>query len=449
MARFGWMIFGLMAAMPVAALAEQVVIRIEAKRGETAAQTAAEGWGMQFPDVVTFPLPGGWTAVGLGPMDRPEAEARLTQLKSMGQVPADSFVAPAPAGIAAAPADAVAAAPETDPEPAAPVDPRTQFIRLQTLPDRAQADEALARWRETFPEAGMWALPDGRFAIAIGPAEPVTATAWLQAFKTAGLAPRDAFLTDAGEIGQVAVAGTDPDLPAPPAAAAGLPPIEEMQRALRWAGHYDGTIDGKDGPRTRDAIAAEVAGQRLSPDPGTAMRELIARREAWRAEVGLTQLDDAHTGLSVNAPMDRLTFDRSERALSIYGPRDGSGAALILFSQPGGQQEMLDLGGLVTALGWVPSPSRDIQRGRMVLEGRNDTHIGHAEGWVRDGRAEGFVLIWPATAPEDQGRLAAELSDSLHRAAPGANEGAPAPDTPVTDTPGSEGMADPLPLPGD
>ena len=201
-----------------------------------------------------------------------------------------------------------------------------------------------------------------------------------------------------------------------------MPPLEEILRALRWAGHYDGPIDGKDGPMTQKAIAEEIVRLRASPDTATAMAELIRRREAWRAEIGLTQLRDDHTGLELPAPMDRLQFDRSERALSIYGPKDGSGAALILFSQPGGQQEMLDLAGLVTALGWVPRPERDVSQGRITLDGRNATHIGHAEGRVADGRAEGFVLIWPVEDGENQPRVAAEIADSLTRFAPAATD---------------------------
>ncbi len=105
------------------------------------------------------------------------------------------------------------------------------------------------------------------------------------------------------------------------------------------------------GARFRAAIQAEITQARASTDPGTALRLLAERRAAWAEEQGLAPLVDQATGLTVTAPMRALTFDRAERALSIYGPRDGSGAALILFSQPGGQQELLDLAGLVTALG--------------------------------------------------------------------------------------------------
>lgn len=473
MRRFAWVIG---AALPLVwtapVLAEDVVIRIEAKRGaEAAAQTAA-AWGAQFPDVVTFPAGSDWVAIALGPMPREAAAARLEQLKAEKKVPGDSFLSPAEgreltrigaADSPAAPADAApaagsastfpqggeAAAPEPvvgdlagedapaaepaaepAPEPAAEPAPAQFFLRLDSSPDRAKAEELLETWRQTLSEAGLWTLPNGRSAVAFGPMDEVTGKAWLRALRNAGAVPKDAFLSPGEDMGEIAIIGAKPDLGAPPAEDAApvpMPPLEQIQRALRWAGHYQGAIDGKDGPMTQKAIAEEIVRLRASPDTATAMAELIRRREAWRAEMGLTPLQDAHTGLMLPAPMDKLQFDRAERALSIYGPRDGSGAALILFSQPGGQQEMLDIAGLVTALGWVPAPERKVERGSVILDGRNQTHIGHAEGRVVDGRVQGFVLIWPISDPEDQVRLAAEISDNLSRFAPAAGEAQPEP----------------------
>lgn len=497
------------------ASAEDVVIRIEAKRGQDAAQATAQGWGAQFPDVVTFPLNDGWIGIALGPMPREEAEARLNELKTGNKVPADSFLSAAegreltpvagtaptdtaetgtaeasageagspstfPGGVApvetglpgtdtaagtaaedtaedmgaedmpAAGSDAaapdapvpaeLAETPATDPaladpaqadpalaEPAAPA-PAQFFIRIESTTDRAKAEAQLAEYRKVLPDAGLWTLPNGRLAVALGPFDEAAGAEWLTAFKNAKAVPRDAFLTPGAEMGQTEIAGETPavgTLQTPESQPLPMPALEDVQRALRWAGHYDGGIDGKDGPKTQAAIAEEIVRLRASPDPATAMAELIARREAWRAEMGLTLLQDSHTGLALTAPMEKLQFDRSERALSIYGPKNGSGAALILFSQPGGQQEMLDLAGLVTALGWVPQPERKIERGSVELDGRNDSHIGHAEGKVIDGRVQGFVLIWPASDPDDQHRLAAEISDNLARFAPGATEAQP------------------------
>lgn len=470
-------IFGtaLMLALAGPATAEDVVIRIEARQGTASAQQAAEDWARQFPDVVTFPLAQGWIGIALGPMPRETAAPRLQELKSQGRIPADSFLSPAEGRrlepLPSTTTDTESARPDTateseaetgtlpaaspslftpgaltvheppstlpdgdedmgaeeeagvsaDPD-AAPAAPEEFHIRIESTADRARAEEALERHRTLLPEAALWTLPNGRFAVGFGPMARDAGEAWLAAFKRAGALPRDAFLTPAAEMGEISIEGSDPRIGtlAPPDAS--MPPLEDIQRALRWAGHYDGAIDGKDGPMTRAAIAREIVRERASPDEATAMNALIQRRAAWRDSIGLTGLQDDHTGLELPAPMDRLSFDRTERALSIYGPRDGSGAALILFSQPGGQQEMLDLAGLVTALGWVPSPERRITRGNALLSGRNDTHIGHAEAQVTDGRVQGFVLIWPATDEENQIRLAAEISDGIHRFGPAGND---------------------------
>lgn len=444
----------LAAALPGAAWAEDVVIRLEAKRSPEAAASAAAGYAERFEDVVTLDLPGGWTGIAIGPLARDEAVARLEALRAARAVPSDAFVSAPPAsavlvpvaqGAAAAPvADEDAEAPgpaaeaeaqpepQLEPEPEAPALPEGSFLRLEAFEDGAEAQAALARWRDEFGAAWLWQLPDGWQAVAIGPLPPEAAAAWLPVLKSAEVIPSDALIAEAAALGTPLQPGAAPDGLEAPGEAQPLPPLDEAQRALRWAGHYEGEIDGKDGPMTQAAIQAQIARARASTDPGTALRLLIEHRNAWRAELGLRELRDEATGLQVMAPMQALAFDRAERALSIYGPQDGSGAAMILFSQPGGQQELLDLAGLVTALGWVPQPERMIRSGHVRLEGGNEAHVATAEGWVRGGRAEGWVLIWPASDPETQRRIAAEMSDSLSRFAEAdADAGVDAPALPV------------------
>lgn len=432
----------MLALLPGAAAAQDAVIRLEAKRAPEAAAAAAADWAARFDGVVTLPLPGGWTGIAIGPLPADRAAPLLERLKAAGKVPQDAFVSRdvdrallVPVG---APAEGVGA-----PEPVAPPAP-DRYLRLESAPTEAEGRAALERLRAALPEAGLWALPDGWFAVTYGPVEEAAGQAWLPVLTKAGLIPEDAVLARAADLGRVLEAGAAPDLPAP-GASEPLPPLDVVQRALRWAGHYAGEIDGKDGPMTRAAIEAEIATARASTDPGTALRLLEERRAAWGRAQGLGPLVDEATGLTVTAPLRALAFDRAERALSIYGPRDGSGAALILFSQPGGQQELLDLAGLVTALGWVPQPERRVRRGHVSLRGQNAAHLGAAEGWVRDGRAEGFVLIWPAADPETQTRLLAEISDSLTRHGPGASE--PGPSEPGASEPGTTEPEAPATLP--
>ena len=84
--------------LPGAALAEPVVVRVEAQQTATA-EAMIERWAGRFPDAVTFPLPAGWTGVGLGPLEREEAQALLRQLRAERRIPADSFIVPVPEGL--------------------------------------------------------------------------------------------------------------------------------------------------------------------------------------------------------------------------------------------------------------------------------------------------------------------------------------------------------------
>lgn len=454
----------LSAAIPGLAWAEDVYIRVEAKRGTDAALAAAADWQARVDTIpaVIFPLGATWTAIGFGPLPREQAEAQMATLKQARTIPADSLLTPAQ-GINATPvsppgadqtgADQTGAASITEeapdtatastagieplPQPTL-VDPpnRDRFIRLAAFRDRAEAEAALTEWRQTIPEAWLWTLPDGMFAIAVGPFSDIAAKEWLAVLKAGKAIPDDAEIATWSAMGSETIPGDWPEWAMPrQAPGPDMPDLAEVQELLIWAGFYDGEVDGKTGPMTRAAIAAATAAQRETTDQAQAMLNLAASREAWRAEMGLETLTDDHTGLSLIAPARMIAHDRNDRALSIYGPKDESGAALILFSAPGGQQEMLDMTGLVTALGWVPAPERQISKGRAVLNGRNDTHIGHAEARVADGQVEGWVLIWPVADAANAPRIAAEMADSFARSQPSAAERAAESETPAETAP--------------
>lgn len=436
----------LSAAFPGLAWAEDVFIRVEAKRGTEAALAAATDWQARVNTIpaVTFPLGATWTAIGFGPLPRETAEAQMAALKAARTIPADSLLTPAE-GISATPVpnaavDQTGAASITEAAPGAtgpstagvatPAEPIVveppappapdRFIRLEAFQDRAEADAALTKWLETIPEVGLWEMPNGWFAIAAGPLSDAAADQWLAALTNGKAIPDDAMITPESEMGESVTPGTAPDWPENPEKLPDMPEIADIQDLLIWAGFYDGEVDGQTGPKTRNAIAAAVASQRAAADPALALLRLGEERDEWRQQMGLETLNDDHTGLSLTAPTGMILHERNDRALSIYGPKDESGAALILFSTPGGQQEMTDLTGLVTALGWVPAPDRQISNGRAVLSGQNETHIGRSEARVADGQVEGWVLIWPVADAKNAPRIAAEIADSFARSQPSA-----------------------------
>lgn len=299
------------------------------------------------------------------------------------------------------------------------------YIRLEAKRDAASATEAARRWAETFPDIVTFPLDTGWTAIAAGPIEGGKEAAQKRAdsLKATKTIPADAFIAELGadtEIARLSPDASEPEAVAeivPEPEILDMPPLEDVQAILRWSGSYDGEIDGKTGPQTNAAISAAVEAQGIDPAlpdaQARAIHALFEQRDAWRSELGVETLIDEASGLEILAPTKRLEFQRVDQGMSIYGPKDGSGAALILFNQEGGRQEMLDMAGLITALGWVPHPGRQIERESFILDGDNETHIGHAQGRVIDGRVQGFVLIWPQGDAENAPRLIDEIGPTL------------------------------------
>lgn len=518
------------AAAGTPALAQDAYIRLEAAP-DAQAQAALSRWQEHFPEAVALDLPGRWTGIALGPLDVAQAVARYDALRASDSIPRDSFLtaadgrqplgadalraaraeaasdgaagdgsadstdstdqtAPAtgtshdtaPAPAAAMPADVSApdtpgadpeevpqpqqppaeATPQPDaPQPDAPQPPATgdsaadgadaspapaqdaatsdttaapdltdSFIRLRALQTRDKADAELAALRQTLPGVSLFQLPSGWFALALGPLDQDSAAPWARTFKDSGLIAKDAFVTTRDDLGQELDAAPAPDLPAPDATTP-MPPMAQVQQALRWGGYYDGAIDGKSGPQTRKAIAAAMGAERLSTDSGTAMQRLLDKRRDWRGRMGLETLQDAHTRLALIAPLNRVAHKQNKGPMAIYGPRDGSGTALILIADQGGRDRMAQLAGLVTALGWVPRAERQDGTGTITLRGSDDQHTARAE-LRRDGeQITGFVLIWPTAQSADAGRVAAEIADSLTlmpepESAPAPDAGSPA-----------------------
>ena len=116
-------------AAPIMAAAEPVLIRVEARRGPDAG-AAAQRWTTAHPEVVTFPLPGGWTGIALGPMERDAANDLMAQLKADRRIPQDSFIAPPAEG-----AVLRAAQPKARPSRVQPPPPRRRTLPPNPLPN--------------------------------------------------------------------------------------------------------------------------------------------------------------------------------------------------------------------------------------------------------------------------------------------------------------------------
>ena len=178
--------------------ASQAWIQIEARNSLAGAEERLRDWAAAMPDVAGFALASGWYAIALGPYPRDEAAARLAELRAMGRIPGDSFIAdgrvyrsqfwPVGAALAVpAPAPAVPM-----PEPAAP--PVAAPAPVETLADARRAEAALSRdARLDIQRALQWA---GVYSAAIDGAFGPGTRAAIAAWQTAqGAEPTGVLLT--------------------------------------------------------------------------------------------------------------------------------------------------------------------------------------------------------------------------------------------------------------
>lgn len=403
-------------------------VQLQATSDENLARRLLTQWRADFPAAGLWRLPSGWFAIALPAEPEAQAETRRTALIREGRIPSDAFIAKAdrmgteieapgvatdaPAATESRPDDAATDADAMSEGDSETGDDESAADRL--TPDSAdpvtndatsEADEAETDATDLAQQSSdPLEVTESDTPEADGTGEPDQTSA------------KDETEDAASDQTMPAEEETEaPATPSEPATPAVMPPITEVQEALRWAGYYEGEIDGLSGPGTRAAIDEEIAAVSPGAEPAEAMVALLARREDWRKEMGLWAMRDRATGITLAAPTARLAFDRVERGMSIYGPKDGSGAALILVSRAGDATALSEFAGFVTALGWVPDPKRVEERSHISLEGQDDDHHGHAELWLKDGVIEGFIQIWPADDADNARRLALEALESFER----------------------------------
>ena len=140
---------------PLAARAQDTWLQIEAQQNLNTAIDRAHAYAAIFPDVQGYRLGTGWYGIGLGPMTRESAAARLQDLRRQNLIPTDSYLTDGAshrdpfwpvAGAAVAPAAPVVAA---DPEPEVVAEPDPE-----ETPKQARAGEA------ALPDADKQALQD-------------------------------------------------------------------------------------------------------------------------------------------------------------------------------------------------------------------------------------------------------------------------------------------------
>ena len=332
-------------------------LQIEAQPSLNTAMDRARAYSSIFPDVEGYRLKTGWYGIGLGPMTRDAAGARLLDLRRQNLIPADSYISD---GKSFAdrfwPVGADAATPDVAPPDAAAASAAT--------PDTATPDVAAPAVPAVQPEP------------AAPPPEPE---------ETAKQAK---------------------------AAEAALPPEDRMavQDALKWYGFYDGKVDGHIGAGTRTSMAAWQTAQTYDPTGVLTSKqraELVGGFKSDKAEFGFEQVTEAESGIEITLPMALIGFDRYEPPFVHYTEKNGSALKVLLISEPGGASSLAGLYSILQTLELVPpNGERALKDGAFTIHGANDKIETLAYAASVDGNIKGYLLSWRVS---DAARMARVL----------------------------------------
>ncbi|MEM9844481.1 MAG: serine protease [Pseudomonadota bacterium] len=329
------------------------------------------------------------------------------------------------------------------------------FIQIEAQPSLVQAQKSLRDYAERFRDLNGFALRSGWFGIALGPYPEEEATTILRNLRAARLIPRDSYIAREGEFraqfwpdGATRLPRVDlpearqndpqdtaPDLLEPTEPRETLREArqseaqlsredrEEIQRALAWAGVYEGAIDAAFGPGTRNAMSRW---QELQAFPATGVLTTRQRRallDAYNAVLdGLTlaRVEDQAAGIAMTLPTGIVAFDRYEAPFAHYETSDGAladpEARVLLISQTGNRSTLSGLYDVLQTLDIVPlNGSRDLRGDSFTITGQDARRTTYIEAKLTDGVIKGFALVWPTGDEARRARLLGIMQKSFTR----------------------------------
>jgi peptidoglycan hydrolase-like protein with peptidoglycan-binding domain len=349
-------------ALARAAVAQEVVwVQIEARPTLAEATERAQAYAAALPDVNGFALPGGWYAVALGPYTRPDAEQVLRVYRAEGAIPNDSYIA------------------------------LTSSYRQQFWPVGANILNQPAT--PALPEAAPDAAPLAQNPDALPPQ------------------------TDAEGIPQPPLPDESPNEARASEGLLSREGREALQVALKWAGFYEGAIDGVFGRGTRAAMQGWQEANNFDATGvlTTLQREtLLGQYNAVLTGLDLQPVRDETAGIEMLLPLGVVQFDRIEAPFVHYEPIGDIDARVLLISQPGDQATMFGLYDIMQTLAIVPLEGpRERREDGFTLIGQGGDFVSHTEVSLRDGRIKGFTLVWPAGDEDRRTRLLGEMQKSF------------------------------------
>ncbi|MEX0310613.1 MAG: serine protease [Tateyamaria sp.] len=328
------------------------------------------------------------------------------------------------------------------------------WIQIEAQPSLTAATDRARIYAADLPDVNGFALGGGWYGIALGPYARQDAEQVLRVYRAEGVIPRDSYIALGSTFRQqfwpvganvlnrgaeqAPVQPTTEAADTPAAATPAAPPADEtpaeaqrseraltrdereaLQVALKWAGTYQGAIDGAFGRGTRNAMAQwqEQKGFDVTGILTTQQRTaLLKDYNAVLEGLGLQTVQDATAGIEILVPTEVVTFEKYEYPFAHYTTSGDVDATLLLISQTGDQTTLFGLYDIMQTLDIVPVDGPRERKDRSFkLVGEDAKRISETRVALEDGVIKGFTLVWPTGDEARRSRLLAEIEKSFVR----------------------------------
>ncbi len=337
---------------------QYVWIQVEARPDLKSAMNRIKVYRTKISNVVGFEIEGGWFGITLGPYKSHIADALLAEFKEKGLIPPDSFVARR-------------------------VTYGSQFYTPRTSSPQLIAEQSLNQ------------------------AEIETTTQVVTEIAIATETATELELSDAEKLEITKISEN----------ALTFDEKKYLQRALAWANHYQGAIDGLYGPETRQAMLDWQIKNRY-PHTGfmaPAERSLLLNKyTSVISKLNLVQISNLRAGITLLVPRGILGPAKYEAPFVRFEATDNSNTQIILISQAGDATRLKALFEVIQTLDIVPKGGiLNLGEAGFSIETSNNELFTTGFAKLIDGKIKGAILVWPSEDEARRLRLKAQIFDSF------------------------------------
>ena len=190
-----------------------------------------------------------------------------------------------------------------------------------------------------------------------------------------------------------------------------------LQKAMQWAGFYNGAIDGLYGRGTRQSMSLWQKANNHEPTGVLTKGQRAGLLGAYNSildGMGLQLVRDIASGIEMQIPTGVVSFTEYQPPFARFDASGDVAAQVLLISQPGDQKRMLGLYEILQTLAIIPPNGKRIRRDRsFTIEGTNTAVKSFTSVQLENGEIKGFTLVWPAGDDERRRRVLSEMVASF------------------------------------